>query len=764
MMKSDKRSVIAALALPLLLQLSAGVSADTGAPVPGVPDDIAATESDSTINIGEVSVTAIKQGLDLRLQPIASTVVGRREAERLGVASMKDVSEIAPNFYIPAYGTRMTSSIYVRGLGARIDQPVVGLNVDNVPFLNKDAYDFDLFDIERIEVIRGPQSTLYGRNTMGGQINIYTISPLNYSGSRVMATAASGPQLKMGISHYHKLSRKLAMGVSGYFNYHDGFFTNSYTGYKADKEKSGSLHWRTEWVPSASVKVSNVAALSLSRQGGYPYEWADTREVAYNDTCYYRRNSFSDGLTVGYDGGSWNLSSITSLQYIDDEMGLDQDFRPVDYFTLVQGRHEWTVTQDVVVRGRKGGRYEWLGGLFGFSRHTSMNAPVTFKADGIANLIVHHRNEFNPYYPVKWDDDSFVLGSDFSYPVYGFAAYHQSTFRAGDWTLSGALRLDYEHAALRYHSSAHTSYTILDATDPSSTPTVFDRRAVDIDDGGRLSQHFLELLPKLTVSWRLPMPSASELYFSVGKGYKSGGYNTQMFSDVLQQRIMGMMGMAEKYDVDEIVKYRPEKSWNYEVGAHITCAEGRVGTDLAAFLIDIRDQQLTMFPDGTTTGRITTNAGRSRSMGFEATVRYNPSSMWLLSASYGMTDARFREFWNGRTNYRGNKVPYAPANTLFGSVTYRIPVKGFIDMITANVNCRGVGPVYWDEDNSYRQPFYALLNASVSFEHSWWSLDLWAENITATQYDVFSFVSVSETFFQKGRPRQLGVTLRLSFD
>ena len=144
---------------------------------------------------------------------------------------------------------------------------------------------------------------------------------------------------------------------------------------------------------------------------------------------------------------------------------------------------------------------------------------------------------------------------------------------------------------------------------------MFDRRAVDIDDGGRLSQHFLELLPKLTVSWRLPMPSASELYFSVGKGYKSGGYNTQMFSDVLQQRIMGMMGMAEKYDVDEIVKYRPEKSWNYEVGAHITCAEGRVGTDLAAFLIDIRDQQLTMFPDGTTTGRITTNAGRSRSMG-----------------------------------------------------------------------------------------------------------------------------------------------------
>lgn len=729
---------------------------------PAIPEDIAATEADSTITVGEVSVTAIKQGLDLRLQPVAATIVGRSETERLGIASMKDVSEIAPNFYIPDYGTRMTSSIYVRGLGARIDQPVVGLNVDNVPFLNKDSYDFDLIDIDRIEVIRGPQSTLYGRNTMGGQINIYTINPLHYRGSRVMASVASGPQMKMGISHYGRITPHLAMGVSGYFNYLDGFFDNAYSGYKADKEKSGSLRWRTEWELTPRLTLSNIAALGLSRQGGYPYAWAETGEVAYNDTCYYRRNQFSDGLTLAYDGGSWTLSSITSLQYLDDEMGLDQDFRPVDYFTLCQGRHEWTVTQDFVARGRKGGRYEWLAGIFGFSRHTSMTAPVTFKADGIANLIVGHRNDANPYYPIRWDDASFVLGSDFSYPVYGFAAYHQSTLRLGPWTLAAALRLDFEHAALRYRSTANTSYTILDAT--GSEPTIFDHRTIDIDDRGRLAQHFLELLPKLTASYRLPMPSPSEVYLSVGKGYKSGGYNTQMFSDVLQQRIMGLLGMAQKYDVDEIVSYRPERSWNYEVGAHITCADGRVGTDLAAFLIDIRDQQLTMFPEGTTTGRITTNAGRSRSYGFELAIRYNPTSKWLLQTGYGMTDARFRSFRDGIHNYRGNKVPYAPANTLFGSATFRTPAGRVFDMITANVNVRGVGPIYWDEANSRRQPFYALLGASVSFRRDWWSLDLWAENITSTRYDVFSFVSVSQTFFQRGKPRQYGLTFRMNFD
>lgn len=719
---------------------------------------------DSTVRIAEVEVVAIKQGRNLRLQPEAVTVVGRLETERLGITAMKGVSEVAPNFYIPDYGSRMTSSIYVRGLGARIDQPVVGLNVDNVPFLNKDSYDFDLLDIERIEVIRGPQSALYGRNTMGGQINIYTMSPLNYTGSRVTATAGNGDRLSIGVSTYQRFNPSLGMSLSGYFRYNGGFFTNRLTGYKVDTEKSGSLRWRTEWLASPRVKVSNVAAMNISRQGGYPYEWDATGEIAYNDTCYYRRNLFSDGLTVNYKSDRFTVSSITSLQYSDDEMALDQDFRPIDYFTLVQGRHEWTVTQDFVIRGNRGGRYEWLAGAFGFSRHTSMEAPVTFKADGINDLILSHRNQINPDYPIRWDDDSFVLGSDFSYPVYGLAAYHKSTLRAGNWTLTGALRLDYEHAALKYRSHCNTSYTIYDCSRPGAEPTVFDRRAIIIDDDDRLSQHFVELLPKVTASLRLPMREPSDVYLSIGKGYKSGGYNTQMFSDVLQQRIMAMMGMAGGYDVDDIVSYKPEKSWNFEAGAHVNCAEGRVSTDLAAFLIDIRDQQLTMFPDGTTTGRITTNAGRSRSWGVEASMRVRPADKWQLQASYGLTDARFRHFDNGRENFRGKQVPYAPGNTLFASATYSTPLRGIADLITVNINCRGIGPVYWDEDNASSQPFYALLGASLSFVRDWWSVDLWADNITATRYDVFSFVSVSQRFNQRGKPRTCGLTLRINFE
>ena len=131
------------------------------------------TAVDTVIVVDKVQVTAIKQGMVLRSQPVAAAIVGSRAIERGHVDALKNLSQNVPNFYVPDYGSRMTSSIYVRGLGARIDQPVMGLNIDNVPVLNKDNYDMELADAERIEVLRGPQSTLYGRNTMGGVINIY---------------------------------------------------------------------------------------------------------------------------------------------------------------------------------------------------------------------------------------------------------------------------------------------------------------------------------------------------------------------------------------------------------------------------------------------------------------------------------------------------------------------------------------------------------------------------------------------------------------
>ena len=366
------------------------------------------TAVDTVIVVDKVQVTAIKQGMVLRSQPVAAAIVGSRAIERGHVDALKNLSQNVPNFYVPDYGSRMTSSIYVRGLGARIDQPVMGLNIDNVPVLNKDNYDMELADAERIEVLRGPQSTLYGRNTMGGVINVYTLSPLAYEGVRLSAEYGSGDSYRFRASSYYRINPDLGMAVTGYYTHTGGFFENLATGEKCDWERMGGGRWKAQWRNRAGLRIDNTLSFSVLEQGGYPYAYVGEEivhdgqtvirpgEIRYNDPCSYRRTTLSDGLTVRYDAGSFSVASITSYQYSDDEMILDQDFLPLSYFTLKQARTEHTLTEDIVFRSHERGAYRWLLGAFGFYRHGVMNAPVHFKQAGIEELILSNAKRTRP--------------------------------------------------------------------------------------------------------------------------------------------------------------------------------------------------------------------------------------------------------------------------------------------------------------------------------------------------------------------------------
>ena len=391
---------------------------------------------DTVIVVDKVQVTAIKQGMVLRSQPVAAAIVGSRAIERGHVDALKNLSQNVPNFYVPDYGSRMTSSIYVRGLGARIDQPVMGLNIDNVPVLNKDNYDMELADAERIEVLRGPQSTLYGRNTMGGVINVYTLSPLAYEGIRLSAEYGSGDSYRFRASSYYRINPDLGMAVTGYYTHTGGFFENLATGEKCDWERMGGGRWKAQWRNRAGLRIDNTLSFSVLEQGGYPYAYVGEEivhngqtvirpgEIRYNDPCSYRRTTLSDGLTVRYDAGSFSVASITSYQYSDDEMILDQDFLPLSYFTLKQARTEHALTEDIVFRSHEQGAYRWLLGAFGFYRHGTMNAPVHFKQTGIEELILKNANEHDPQYTYDaWDNDELLLGSRFRNPSAGGALY-----------------------------------------------------------------------------------------------------------------------------------------------------------------------------------------------------------------------------------------------------------------------------------------------------------------------------------------------------
>lgn len=718
---------------------------------------VAGEVADTVMQLPAVSVTAIKGGGKAK-DSESATWLSRTEIERLNLVNIKQASEIAPNFYMPQYGSRMTSSVYVRGLGTRIDQPVVGLNIDNVPILNKDNFDFDLADIERIEILRGPQNILYGRNTMGGLINIHTLSPFSFEGLRLTGEYGTQNSYKASAGIYKRLSSPVGMALNLYATGTDGFWRNSYNNSKVGVERQLSARWKTAWRPSQSWIAENTASVSHSVQHGYPYRSVAAGEIAYNDTCFYKRLTVTDGITAHGKIGNVDLSAIGSFQYINDNMTLDQDFLPVDYFTLTQKRHEWALTLDMVAKGAAGKHYSWLGGAFGFIKRTDMSAPVTFFDYGISQLIENHRNEMIPSYPVSWDERSLLLGSDFVMPARGLSLYHRSALNFNRLNIELGLRWDIEHTAIDYHSHANSSYTTWDyTTDP---PKPYYQTPVVIDDRGKLNKTFSQVLPRLSVSYALPS-SAGNVYASVTKGYKSGGYNTQMFSDVLQQRIMGMMGLAERYSVDDIISYDPEKTWNYEIGSHLMFLDSRLTVDAALFWIECRNQQLTMFPEGSITGRVMANAGRSRSRGAELSASWQLPKGFAVRASYGFTDARFTDFTNGRKNFAGKHVPYAPLNTMFAGLSYSTRFNdSFIDRVSADINLRGVGKIYWNEDNTLSEPFYTLLDASVRAFHKDFSLELWADNITAKQYSTFYFVSINNAFLQRGNGFSCGVTLR----
>lgn len=156
-----------------------------------------------------------------------------------------------------------------------------------------------------------------------------------------------------------------------------------------------------------------------------------------------------------------------------------------------------------------------------------------------------------------------------------------------------------------------------------------------------------------------------------------------------------------------------------------------------------------------------TNAGKTRSFGGELTLSYTPATFITLNGSYGYTNARFREFFSGKTDYKGKVIPYAPQNTLFlQTLFYVSPRRGVVKHWIFDLNLKGTGKIYWNEENARWQKFYAQLGASVTAEGKHWSIQLWGKNLTGTRYHTFYFMSMGNEFLQRGRPWQIGATLR----
>ena len=223
-------------------------------PVAEVEDNSIPTD---TLHIESIEVTASLKSDDALRTPIASTELSMNRIERMGVSSIKDMSLIAPNFYQPNYGSSITSSIYVRGFGSRIDQPVLGVTIDDIPLMNKNAYDFDFYDIRKLELLRGPQGTLYGRNTSGGVMNITTLSPLSWQGLRAMAEYSTMTSYRASVAYYARPTTKFGISAAAHFSHNGGYFRNTYTDQMCDRGNNASARLRMQWLLRDNWSLDN---------------------------------------------------------------------------------------------------------------------------------------------------------------------------------------------------------------------------------------------------------------------------------------------------------------------------------------------------------------------------------------------------------------------------------------------------------------------------------------------------------------------------
>ena len=753
-----------------------------------------------------IVVSQPKERFRLRQQPLSSNAFSTQELNKLGVRDVRELSVYVPSFVMPNYGSRLTSSVYVRGIGSRVNSPAVGFYMDGIPLISKSALNFHTYQIDRIDILRGPQGTLYGQNTEGGLVKLFTKNPLHYQGTDINLGIGSRLYRNVEFAHYAKLTNRLGVSVAGFYNGQNGFFRNQTTNERADQYNEAGGRFRLSATPTDHLTLDFLADYQYVNQNGFPYGTLEadgtTARPSANRQATYRRNILNTAFSLGFKANHFDFSSITSYQYLRDFMFMDQDYLPQDFMHLEQCQLQNAFTQEFTLKGNHavGGFWHWTAGAFFSTQWLKTVTPVYFDAE--MNKAVSHNITKYAYNGIlkslakRFGSEaaaaafikrmggckvevelSPVLGT-FRTPMTNLAFFHESNF---DITKRLAatlgLRYDYSHVAIDYETSASIKLS-QDVIGRHADATIYTslKNNTDHDD-------FNQLLPKFGLTYKFGN-HGSNVYGLVSKGYRAGGFNIQMFSDILQaelskasQRAVGNITLqhdAAYYEkISKTISYKPETSWNYEVGTHLNLFEGALHFDLSAFFMQVRNQQLSVMAGEYGFGRMMTNAGKSESCGFETSLRgnvFNDHLNW--GVNYGFTRAVFKDYTSGegtnKVSYVNNYVPFAPKHTLGAYADYRLDFKSMaLHSITLGANANAQGKVYWDEANLYSQKFYGVLGAHADADFGKIVLSVWGRNLTNTRYNTFAAQSAATgktyTFAQLGNPFQCGVDVRLHF-
>ena len=677
----------------------------------------------------------------------------------------------------------------------------MSLYVDNVPSFNSSAFDFAFQDIQRIEVLRGAQGTLYGRNAIGGIVNLYTLSPLTFQGTNLMVSGGNYGQFNAKGSVYGKLADHFGISVGAYYKRDDGYFMNSYTGKKVDASENAGGRVKLEWEVTPAFKALLFGNYDYVSGGAFPYMHKDSTASNFNEPSSYDRHLFTNGLSLEYTGMGYSIHSTTGFQYLKDDMKMDQDYSPKSVFSLRQMQEEHSLSQEITVKSDNDRRYRWVVGAFGFYDRREIDGAVTLKEDMVAVLqrpLDMLMEGLGAPLRLVYASERIDLPGIYTKPSRGAALFHQSTlnnlFGVDGLSATAGIRFDYEHTGLDYFTESDGGDVNMVFQIPGMPmPPIFVEGDTLLK--GTFSKDFWEILPKFALQYQ--MSPTSQIYLSASKGYKTGGYNEQAFSDVLQgalteslmRNVFEMMppnidvpempSVGGVATIEEQLSYDPETSWTYELGGRYEMLNRKLSFTYALYYSHVNDIQITILKDQGTAGREVKNAGESESKGFELSLKYAPSQKLSLYADYGFADARFVDYVAAEdVDYSGNYIPFAPRHTLSlgASYVHTFARGSLIDRLVGNIQYAGVGKIYWTESNEdyngeeLYQPFYGVVNASVSAERAAFSLEFWGKNLFDADYHSFYFEASDMTtgavnpFVQHGYPARLGATLRYTLN
>ena len=774
-------------------------------------DTEALSDSSKVVDLDEVVVVSQpKEQVRLRLQPVSSNVFGSEQLQQLNVRDLSQLSQYVPSFVMPAYGSRLTSSMYIRGIGSRINNPAVGVYYDNIPLMSKSAFNNHFYMLDRVDILRGPQGTLYGQNTEGGLVRIYSKNPMNYQGTDIRLGIGTGLYSNVEVAHYHRPSEKLAWTIAGFYSGLKGFINNQNFDQKNDLTNEAGGKLRLMYAPTKKLTFDWTADYQYVNQNGFGYGELNLDNNKVQDPATtimngYKRNMLNTGLNISYNTDKLLFTSTTSYQFLRDLMNMDQDYMTGDYLRLEQRQKMNALTQEFVLRNHDTSRWQHVTGLFGSYQWLSTDAPVTF-GDGITGPIGNAITKAmtNAMYqamygkmlaqmlekgmPQAQAEDAaaaaaqaaidkagitmtaeMAVPENFKTPQMSLGLYHESNFLLTDRLKATiGLRLAHDWVKIEYDALAYMNMTGGTANATATyhlTSHVVDSR----------SKSFTQLLPKFGLTYTLD-ENIGNIYALVSKGYRAGGYNIQMFSDILQTDLNthqqdAMRGdydvehTTQDYDnIEEAIAYKPEVSWSYELGTHLNLFGGSTHFDLALYYMQVRNQQLSVMAYGYNYGRVMVNAGKSHSCGLEATLRgraFDNALDW--GVTYAFTNAKFDEYDTmaamNFVSYKDNYVPFVPQHTFSAMADWHI------GKFTIGANVAGQGKTWWDEANTFSQNLYATLGAHADYDFGPVVVTLWGRNLTDTKYNTFAIQSSAagsiRYFAQQATPIQVGIDVNV---